>query len=104
VPTPCRWHPLQTGTLTFHTSKPNNPINMFIHWSNGAQWLSAGGQYGAPQVTDGNGDATWNVPVPAAPLCATNPTTGANPVKVDYSTRSGGGSAYGPTLTIPCYP
>jgi hypothetical protein len=97
VPQPCQWHQGQPGTLTFHTSKPNNPINMFIHWSNGATWLSAGGQYGSPQTTDGNGDATWNVPVPAPPLCATTP-----PVRVDYSTRSGGGSAYGPTLTIPC--
>jgi hypothetical protein len=99
VPTPCQWYRGQPATLTFHTSKPNNPINMFIHWSNGADWLSAGGQYGAPESTDGLGNATWTFTVPTSPttMCGTSP-----PVKVDYSTKSGGGSAYGPSLSVPC--
>jgi hypothetical protein len=99
VPAPCHWFRGQPATLTFHTSKPNNPINMFIHWSNGADWLSAGGQYGSPQATDGNGDATWTFAVPTNPanMCGSAPN-----VKVDYSTRSGGGAAYGPSLSVPC--
>jgi hypothetical protein len=97
VPAPCQWTRGMAATLTFHTSRPNNPINMFIHWSNGADWLSAGGQFGAPQATDGAGDATWTFTVPSSPTGMCNGT-----VRVDYSTRSGGGSAYGPTLNIPC--
>jgi hypothetical protein len=96
-PSPCQWRQGQPATLTFHTSRPNNPINMFIHWSNGADWLSAGGQYGSPQSTDGSGNAIWTFTVAGSPLCGSSP-----PVRVDYSTKSGGGSAYGPTLTIPC--
>jgi hypothetical protein len=96
---PTYWLPGQAATLTFHTSVPNNPINMFIHWSNGADWLSAGGQFGAPQATDSTGTAVWTITVPTSPasMCSQSPA-----VRVDYSTRSGGGSAYGPTPTIPC--
>jgi hypothetical protein len=97
VPIPCQWHGGAAATLTFHTSKPNNPFTVFVHWSNGADWLTAGGQYGAPQSTDGSGNATWTFTVPGSPLCGSSP-----PVKVDYSTKSGGGSAFGPTLNIPC--
>jgi hypothetical protein len=97
VPMPCHWSPGASATLTFHTSKPNNPFTVFVHWSNGADWLTAGGQYGAPQSTDGAGNATWTFTVLTGSPCGTSP-----PVKVDYSTKSGGGSAYGPTLTVPC--
>jgi hypothetical protein len=97
---PAHWYANQPATLTFHTSRPNNPINMFVHWSNGSDWLSTGGQNGAPQATDGNGVAVWNFTVPVPP--SGPPMCGPSPVRVDYSTRSGGGAAYGPTLTIPC--
>jgi len=99
VPSPCQWHRGQSATLTFHTSKPNNPFTVFVHWSNGSDWITAGGQYGAPQSTDGSGNATWTFTVPNTPtaMCGTSP-----PVKVDYSTKSGGGSAFGPTVSAPC--
>ncbi len=32
----------QSATLTFHTSKPNNPMTIFVHWSNGTDWVTAG--------------------------------------------------------------
>jgi len=97
---PAHWIANQAATLTFQTSKPNNPINIFIHWSNGSDWLSAGGQNGAPQATDGSGNAVWNLTVPVPP--SGPPMCGPSAVTVDYSTRSGGGANYGPKLTIPC--
>jgi hypothetical protein len=101
VPIPCHWTHGTAATLTFHTSKPNNPMTIFVHWSNGTDWVTAGPNgttlYGAPGVTDGAGNASWTFTVPTGSPCGSSP-----PVRVDYSTKSGGGSQYGPTLTVPC--
>ena len=93
---PAVWTKGLAVQITFHTSKPNDGINAFIHWSNGANWLSATTP-GAPQQTDGSGNATWALTVPSDARCSTTKN-----VVVDYSAQSGGSAVYGPSLSIPC--
>ncbi len=98
---PTHWLPGQPASISFYTTStkdgsvvPNDGINAFIHWSNGAQWLSATTP-GAPQATDGSGVATWSLTVPADTRCG-------GTVTVDYSANDHGTPVYGTRLSIRC--
>jgi len=54
--------------VAFHASVLSNPINLFIQWSNAADWLSPGGQFGALQSTDATGTALWTFTAPISPV------------------------------------
>jgi len=100
---PSSWRAGQPATIFFHTASaadgsplPNDGINSFIHWSNGAQWLSATTP-GAPQATDGSGNATWSITVPADNRCS-------GTVKIDIAANDHGVAVYGNPLTPHCGP
>jgi len=98
---PSSWKAGLPATIYFHTANandgsplPNDGINAFIHWSNGAQWLSATTP-GAPHATDASGNAAWPIIVPADNRCA-------GTVKVDIAAQDRNTQTFGNPITLHC--
>jgi hypothetical protein len=110
---PSNWKTGLPATIYFHTASakdgsvvPNDGINAFIHWSNGAQWLSASDSCAA-KATDANGNGTWvldSTRVIGGAPCKDVPSDGrcSGTVKVDFSANDHGTPVYGAALTISC--
>jgi hypothetical protein len=99
---PTHWLLGQPASIYFFTSNtsdgsalPNDGINAFIHWPNGAQWLSADPQFHAPASTDSTGNATWTITVPTTGQCG-------GTVKIDISANDHGTAVYGNPIYVRC--